>query len=131
MVTGDANYIKSMNRRLVLEDIIRSRSISRVNIAKRTGLNKATVSSQVSSLINQSLVVEKPVENYQQPGRRPINLELNPMSTYTIGIDIDRGHIRIVLINLKGMTIYNNIFDFDIRRTDELASRLPEILGPI
>lgn len=131
MVTGDANYIKSMNRRLVLEDIIRSRSISRVNIAKRTGLNKATVSSQVSSLINQSLVIEKPVENYQQPGRRPINLELNPMSTYTIGIDIDRGHIRIVLINLKGMTIYNNIFDFDIRRTDELASRLPEILGPI
>ncbi|CAM4201553.1 ROK family transcriptional regulator [Lacicoccus alkaliphilus] len=131
MVTGDANYIKSMNRRLVLEDIIRSRSISRVNIAKRTGLNKATVSSQVSSLINQSLVIEKPVENYPHPGRRPINLELNPMSTYTIGIDIDRGHIRIVLINLKGMTIYNNIFDFDIRRTDELASRLPEILGPI
>ncbi|MFP3359380.1 helix-turn-helix domain-containing protein, partial [Planococcus sp. SIMBA_143] len=61
MVTGDSNYIKTMNRRLVLEDIIRSRSISRVDISKRTGLNKATVSSQVNELIDQSLVIEKPV----------------------------------------------------------------------
>lgn len=131
MVTGDANYIKTMNRRLVLEDIIRSKSISRINISKRTGLNKATVSSQVNALIEHSLIVEKPVENYQQPGRRPTNLELDPMSTYTIGIDIDRSHIRIVLINLKGMTIYNNIYDFDIHRTDALVEILPDILNPV
>lgn len=131
MLTGDANYIKTMNRRLVLEDIIRNKSISRVNISKRTGLNKATVSSQVNELIEQSLVVEKPVENYQQPGRRPINLELNPMSTYTIGIDIDRDHIRIIIVNLKGMTVYNNMHDFDIRRTDQLIEILPGLLQPV
>ncbi len=131
MLTGDANYIKTMNRRLVLEDIIRNKSISRVNISKRTGLNKATVSSQVTELIEQSLVIEKPVENYQSPGRRPINLELNPMSTYTIGIDIDRDHIRIVIVNLKGMTVYNNKHDFDIRRTDQLVEILPELLQPV
>lgn len=131
MLTGDANYIKSMNRRLVLEDIIRNKSISRINISKRTGLNKATVSSQVNELINNSLVIEKPVENYQQPGRRPINLEINPMSTYTIGIDIDRDHIRIIIINLKGMTVYNNMYDFDIRRTDQLIDTLPKLLQPI
>ena len=131
MVTGDSNYIKTMNRKLVLEDIIRSRSISRVDISKRTGLNKATVSSQVNELIDQSLVIEKPVENYAQPGRRPIILELDPMSTYSIGIDIDRSHIRIMLINLKGMTIYNNIHDFDIRHTDTLAELLPTLLEPV
>src|SRR5699024_4717964 len=98
MLTGDANYIKSMNRRLVLEDIISNKSISRISISKRTALNKATISSQVNELLDHSLIVEKPVENYQQPGRRPINLELNPMSTYTIGIDIDRDHIRIIII---------------------------------
>ena len=131
MVTGDSNYIKTMNRRLVLEDIIRSRSISRVDISKRTGLNKATVSSQVNELIDQSLVIEKPVENYAQPGRRPIILELDPMSTYSIGIDIDRSHIRIMVINLKGMTVYNNIHDFDIRHTDALPELLPTLLEPV
>src|SRR5699024_8561585 len=85
----------------------------------------------VNALIEHSLIVEKPVENYQQPGRRPTNLELDPMSTYTIGIDIDRSHIRIVLINLKGMTIYNNIYDFDIHRTDALVEILPDILNPV
>ena len=131
MLTGDANYIKTMNRRLVLEDIIRNKSISRVNISKRTGLNKATVSSQVNELIEQSLVIEKPVENYQSPGRRPINLELNPMSTYTIGVDIDRNHIRIVVVNLRGMTVYNNMHDFDIRRTEQLIDILPGLLQPV
>ncbi|WP_017549909.1 ROK family transcriptional regulator [Salinicoccus carnicancri] len=131
MLTGDANYIKTMNRRLVLEDIIRNKSISRVNISKRTGLNKATVSSQVNELIEQSLVIEKPVENYQSPGRRPINLELNPMSTYTVGIDIDRDHIRIVIVNLRGMTVYNNMHDFDIRRTEQLIDILPGLLQPV
>lgn len=131
MLTGDANYIKTMNRRLVLEDIVRNKSISRVNISKRTGLNKATVSSQVTDLIEQSLVIEKPVENYQSPGRRPINLELDPMSTYTIGVDIDRDHIRIIIVNLKGMTVYNNMHDFDIRRTDQLIDILPDLLQPV
>ncbi|WP_020007619.1 ROK family transcriptional regulator [Salinicoccus albus] len=131
MLTGDANYIKSMNRRLVLEEIIRNKSISRISISKRTGLNKATVSSQVNELLNHSLIIEKPVENYQQPGRRPINLEINPMSTYTIGIDIDRDHIRIIIINLKGMTVYNNTYDFDIRRTDQLIDILPRLLQPV
>ena len=131
MLTGDANYIKSMNRRLVLEEIIRNQSISRISISKRTGLNKATVSSQVNELLTHSLIIEKPVENYQQPGRRPINLEINPMSTYTIGIDIDRDHIRIIIINLKGMTVYNNTYDFDIRRTDQLIDILPRLLQPV
>jgi predicted NBD/HSP70 family sugar kinase len=94
-------------------------------------LNKATVSSQVNELIDQSLVIEKPVENYAQPGRRPIILELDPMSTYSIGIDIDRSHIRIMVINLKGMTVYNNIHDFDIRHTDALPELLPTLLEPV
>ncbi|WP_411842884.1 hypothetical protein [Salinicoccus sp. HZC-1] len=48
MLTGDANYIKTMNRRLVLEDIIRNKSISRISIS----LSKATVSTQATELGN-------------------------------------------------------------------------------
>ncbi|QGS67822.1 winged helix-turn-helix transcriptional regulator [Oceanobacillus sp. 143] len=51
MNTGDASYIKQLNRRILIEEIIKNRSLSRSDLARITGLNKATVSAQVSDLI--------------------------------------------------------------------------------
>ena len=47
MITGDAAFIKKLNRGLILSEIIQHNGISRANLAKVTGLNKATISVQV------------------------------------------------------------------------------------
>lgn len=59
MNTGDASYIKNLNRRIIIEKVIEHRQISRADLSKITGLNKATVSSQVASLLKDGLFIEE------------------------------------------------------------------------
>ena len=52
MVTGDAAYIKKINRSFLISKIIEHGLISRAELSKITGLNKATISVQVATLEN-------------------------------------------------------------------------------
>ncbi|WP_311315797.1 hypothetical protein [Neobacillus sp. MER 74] len=54
MLTGDAAFIKKMNRSLILSKIVEHKMISRAELAKMTGLNKATISVQVSDLLEKN-----------------------------------------------------------------------------
>ncbi|AXI07631.1 ROK family transcriptional regulator [Oceanobacillus zhaokaii] len=102
MNTGDASYIKQLNRRILIEEIIKNRSLSRSDLARITGLNKATVSAQVSDLIAEKIVMEKKEGESITRGRKPILLELNANGAFSIGIDIVEDYINIIFMNLKG-----------------------------
>ncbi|UOK57543.1 winged helix-turn-helix transcriptional regulator [Bacillus sp. OVS6] len=58
MKVADRYYIREMNENLVLEIIIQQGTISRADISKLCGLNKATVSSIVNNLLEKDLVKE-------------------------------------------------------------------------
>ncbi|WP_077328377.1 ROK family transcriptional regulator [Virgibacillus siamensis] len=102
MNTGDASYIKQLNRRILIQEIIKNKSLSRSNLARITGLNKATVSAQIQELIDNKLVVETNETALMTRGRKPILLEMNANAGYSVGIDIDEKHIRVIFIDLKG-----------------------------
>ncbi len=57
MIT-DKYLIREQNEALVLQTIIENKGLSRAQIAKETGLNKASVSSITTSLIDSGLVEE-------------------------------------------------------------------------
>ncbi|RDW21877.1 ROK family transcriptional regulator [Oceanobacillus arenosus] len=107
MNTGDANYIKQLNRRILIEEIIKSRSLSRSDLARITGLNKATVSAQVSELIAEKIVIEKKEGESVTRGRKPILLELNANGAFSIGIDIVEDYINIIFMDLKGEAFHS------------------------
>ncbi|MBM7097777.1 ROK family transcriptional regulator [Bacillus sp. H-16] len=106
METGDSAYIKKMNRRLILDNLIRHKSLSRSEVARLTGLNKATISSQVQTLLHDRLLVESQTYLKGMPGRRPIKLEINRLSGYSIGLDIDENNYIVVFCDLRG-TIFH------------------------
>lgn len=54
MVTGDGAYIKRINRNLILQEIMNNGLISRAELSKITGLNKATISVQVQDLLKKN-----------------------------------------------------------------------------
>ena len=79
--------------------------ISRVEIARLTGLSKPAVSSSVRRLLQKKLVVEGDFLKSDRVGRRPRLLALNPQAAYFISIDIGGTYVRFGLADLSGSII--------------------------
>jgi predicted NBD/HSP70 family sugar kinase len=101
LVTGDASYIKKINRSLIITKIIENGMISRADLAKITGLNKATISVQAAELLAEDLLIETQQE-HKNLGRRPIMLSINHQAGYSLGIDLDKSVITFTLSDLSG-----------------------------
>ncbi|NJP36077.1 ROK family protein [Alkalicoccus luteus] len=106
MITGDAAYIKQLNRGLLLREISDQKKISRAALSKVTGLNKATISAQVAQLLEEELIYETEAEHYAV-GRRPIMLSINEKAGYVLGADLDKGAILYHVSDLAGNTVLN------------------------
>ncbi|MEH7072539.1 ROK family transcriptional regulator [Neobacillus drentensis] len=108
MVTGDAAYIKKINRSLIIREIIKEGMISRADLSKVTNLTRATISAQVADLLEDGLIIETQLEHFTV-GRKPIMLSLNGQAGYALGIDLDYGQISFTLTDLLGYPISSNI----------------------
>lgn len=97
--TGDQAFIKDMNKSIVL-NMLRFRSpISRVDIARTTGLNKATVSGIVDELITEEYVTEIG-HGHSQVGRRPVLLQFNPDVGRVFGVDLGTHEVHVLELDL-------------------------------
>jgi transcriptional regulator of PTS gene len=106
--------IKSNNRMLVLKHIATNSCISRVDIARITGLSKMTVGNIVIELTQAHLVEETDTAaltaNY---GRKPIMLTLASDSPCICGILIKRKLCQIILSNLGGKIFFQKDYPYD------------------
>ncbi len=81
----------------------RKPGISRVDIASSLGLDKSTVTNQVSRLIELGLIVEtEEGEASSKGGRRPIQLVINRKFGRIIGIEVQLGLYVAVVVDLAG-----------------------------
>jgi len=103
-ITWNQQVVKRNNKSLVLQIIKEQSPLSRADIAGRLGLNKSTVSSLVSELIEEELINETgPGES--SGGRRPVMLLFNNEAGFSIGIDIGVNYLLGVLTDLSGKII--------------------------
>lgn len=123
MITADSAYIKKINRNLILSKIIEHGMISRTDLSKITGLNKATISVQVANLITEKLIIEtKPEHNIV--GRRPIMLSINQDAGYVLGIDLDYHQIQYTVANLMGKPVHHNTVTLKTSSYEEIVHLL-------
>jgi predicted NBD/HSP70 family sugar kinase len=99
--TGDGGLVRSVNRDLILDELAARGRASRASIAKATGLNKATVSSQVAELVAAGLVRETGIGSAEL-GRKPVMLELDGAAGYALGLGLSASSIRLVARDLAG-----------------------------
>lgn len=125
MITGDAAYIKKINRTLIIGLIIAEGPISRADLSKATDLTRATVSAQVADLLADDLLVETNPEQHPV-GRRPIMLSINPQAGYALGIDLDYTQISFTLTDLLGSPVCTNVIDIHTVNYNEILSILIE-----
>lgn len=104
ILTGDQNLVKKINKSLVLNCIEQIGPVSRAEVSKETGLNKATVSTMVRELIQDQFVNEIGMGK-SSGGRKPVMLYFNYHAGYSIGIDLGVYHILAILTDLKGTIV--------------------------
>ena len=104
MRKGTFQWMKSVNRSIILNKIRTDSPISRAQIAKETKLTPPTVSSNVKTLIEQGIVMES-VLGESQGGRKPTMLLINHEEFYVIGVDIGPQVIDYVVADIAGTII--------------------------
>ncbi|WP_284037393.1 ROK family transcriptional regulator [Neobacillus sp. 114] len=125
MITGDAAYIKKINRSLIIKEIVKAGMISRADISKVTDLTRATISAQVADLLDEGLIIETQLEHFSV-GRKPIMLSLNSKAGYALGIDLDYGQISFTLSDLLGHPVTSTIIKINTKDYAEILLILVE-----
>jgi len=98
---GSQELIRDINSHLVLQTIINEGPLSRADLSKNLGLTKATISSIVQNLMNNSLVVEIGSLNTDK-GRKPILLDFNNQCGFILSIDLSVDTMTALLTDLRG-----------------------------
>src|SRR4051794_40673307 len=100
---GSLESLRRLNRLRVIRALRDEGQISRAEIARRTGLSRSTVSSLVSDLQADGLVVERPEPGLAygaQGGRPPILLSFDASAGAAVGVGFGHSHLRVAVSDL-------------------------------
>lgn len=123
----DGEVLMNNNRKKIIQEIINNNTISRADLAKRTKLNKATISNHIDKLIKEKLIMETEFAK-SSGGRRPILLTINKKAGFVLGIDVDRTQITSYLLYLNGEIVEKKTLIYDKYNYQELLDKLTELI---
>ncbi len=98
---GSPGALRSDNRRRILDALRRGGTASQAEIARRTGLSRATVSNIVRDL----RAVDWITVNGTDGGRRGSEVSLNRQAGLVVGVDFGHRHVRVAVADV-GHTIH-------------------------
>lgn len=104
---GNSTYLKEYNRSLLLSLVRNHERISYTDLSKKSGLTPKSVYEIINGLIEEGYMTEAFIGE-SSGGRKPTMLSLKSNSYYSIGIDIDVGRIKAVLMDFIGSVIYES-----------------------
>lgn len=96
--------IRAANRWEIMRQVLGNYPISRADIGRRTGLNKATVSTIVKEWIDAGLLMETEL-GHSEGGRKPILLSPLHGAGCAVALDIDISRVQAILTDLSGETV--------------------------
>jgi glucokinase len=105
---GSPTVLRSLNRSRILR-LVRSREeITRVDLARQTGLSKPTVNKIVADLVDEGMLREIPLGHarpQRRSGPRPMLVAFRPEFGYVIGVDVGANKLLVQLADLSGRVI--------------------------
>lgn len=117
------------NRARILECIFRNAPVARSEIAEMTEITPAAVTTIVSGLIAENIVIEseEPFPDDFSSGRRKVPIDINPAAFYSIGAEFTQKALVICLTDLKGSLIKHTKKPYSPQLAQEITKEL--ILG--
>jgi predicted NBD/HSP70 family sugar kinase len=114
---GSLASLRRLNRARVINTLREHGMVSRAEIARRTGLSRTTVSSLVSELQSDGLVVEREepgAAHGEQGGRPPILLAFDASAGAALGIDFGHDHVRVAVADLSSNILAERAAPLDV-----------------
>ncbi len=102
----DKTILAKQNKRNVLSCIARKGPINRAAIAKQTNLSIPAVMAITEELIALGLVRSQG-KGESTGGKRPELLSIAPDYSFSIGVDVGRSTLRVIVANFGGEMIYS------------------------
>lgn len=109
--------IRVRHRRLVLDLLRASGSLSQADMARKTGLSRTTISTLVSELRSMGVIVEAEpgrASASAQGGRPPTMIALDDSAGAALGIDFGHGHVRVAVANLAHTILSERYLTLDV-----------------
>ncbi len=125
---GNRDLIRAINRSNVLNTIKTNGPISRIEIARSTGLSAATVTGITADLIADGFVYEKE-EGDLRGGRRPILLAINPRGGYVVGIKLMEDHAIGAITDLEATIVEKYSCKLTDKSLDTAIESLVEVVN--
>ena len=113
---GSLASLRRLNRQRVIDALRTHGTISRAEIARRTGLSRSTVSSLVSDLQSDGLITERAepgAAHGEQGGRPPILLSFEASAGVALGIGFDHDNVRVALADLSSTILAERAVTID------------------
>jgi glucokinase-like ROK family protein len=104
--TGNQGALRRRNLSVVLESLYRHAPISRIELARLTGLNKATVTNLINELIKNRYVRETGEGTDKRAGRREVLLGIDPNRGCMISVEIGVGFISAICTDFTARVIW-------------------------
>lgn len=91
----------------VLSLLRRDGSASRADLARLTGLSRATLSEITANLLGARMIIvtDPPTEPSTRPGRVPEQLALHPSAGASIGVDFSHRHVTVAAVDAAHRTL--------------------------
>lgn len=116
--------LKRRNRGLILQLIATGTCSSRIEIARRIGLSKMSVSNVVAEYMEQGFVREESSIAVKGVGRNPVSLRISPDAPGMIGLYVFREECVALLCDLQ----LNILDEYRVTLNSENAQRLDELI---
>jgi predicted NBD/HSP70 family sugar kinase len=121
--------MRQVNRSVVLDLIREADSISRPELARRSGLTKPTVTAIVEDLIGEDIVRELGFSDSAGAGGRPARLlEFNADSAAYLGVEFGVEETSVAVADGRG-AIRSVVTTPSVRNADKAVAALPEIVA--
>ena len=125
---ADGASVRDHNMSLVLHLAWQAGEISRIDLARESGLAPSTVSKIVGNLLEMQLLRETDVTRTAGTraagGRPPIVLSIDERVYLLLGIDLGATHVSVVLTNLRGEALGWQTRPHDVRGDPEGSLKL-------
>lgn len=129
--TGSNRTLKKLNEIAVLDLIRTHKSISKAELSHITELSPVSIGTITTNLLNKGYIHEVGIES-PNGSRKHVLFELKPNSFYSIGIDIDINYINVVLIDITGRILYENLSVMpDSKTLENVTARIEDAIRAI
>jgi predicted NBD/HSP70 family sugar kinase len=129
---ADQVAVRRHNLSVVLTHLREAGPRSRARVADGTGLNKATVSSLVTELIDRGLVAEGQLDR-GGVGRPGQSIELDGRRVCAVGAEIGVGFVAALAVNLRGDVVAQRrvVVDPAVASAAAVLERLAALVGEV